>query len=127
MNNKIVVLGGNHVNTLGLIRSLGRVGHRCDVVLERCDLSFCPLRFSRYIDRLWHLDVAKDLVNFLLEHYGSEPEKVIFLCTSDPYMATMDQGLEVLEGRFSVFNASRESGRIADLMNKANTFPIAES
>lgn len=123
---RTIVLGGNHVNTLGLIRSLGRAGMRSDVILEPCDLDFCVLRFSKYINRLHILARSVALTDFLVENYGCEQEKCILLCASDRFAALLDKELLRIRNYFVVFNANEEQGRIAAFQDKVETFPIAE-
>lgn len=125
MNGKIVVLGGNHVNTLGLVRSLGQAGLRCDVLLEDCDLLFCYLRFSKYIDACHKLCANEELVAHLTDLYGHGDEKSVLLCASDPLMSELDRHYDALKDRFVLFNAAGEQGRIDHFMSKAETFPLA--
>lgn len=122
----IVVVGCNHVNTLGLVRSLGRAGLCCDVILEACDLEFCVLRFSKYIDNFYMQAPAGNLVDFLIENYGDDPEKCVLLCASDNFAATIDRQFNRIRDRFVAFNGNALQGRICAFQDKSATFPIAK-
>lgn len=123
--NKIIIFGGSHVNTLGLIRSLGKLGFPIIVFLEHCDLDMCSLRFSKYISKLYYLDTLEDALDILHREYWNEAEKPIILNASDMSMSLLDSHYNELKDKFFCFNCCQSQGRINQLMNKWRTFPIA--
>ena len=64
--NNIIVIGGNHHNTLGIIRSLGYKGLRPYVILitNKNKLYIC---YSKYIKQYKCLSSPNEIVNHLLE------------------------------------------------------------
>lgn len=50
--NKVIIIGGFHHNTYGLIRSLGEAGIKSDVILEPCQPKVNWLFASQYIKKI---------------------------------------------------------------------------
>ncbi len=125
-NTKIIVVGGNHVNTLGLIRSLGKNGYPIVLLLEHCRLDWCNLRFSKYISKMYYMDVLEDILSILHKDYWDEESKPVVLCASDASICFLDQHYDELKEHFFIFNINGQQGMINHYMNKWNTFPIAK-
>lgn len=51
LRSKVVVVGSNHHNALGVIRSLGEFGCNVFFVTHSCDKSFVAR--SRYVEKHW--------------------------------------------------------------------------
>ena len=89
--NKIIVVGGNHPNTLGLIRSIGEKGLPVYLMLEPCStLDYCNLRFSKYITKMYLLKSEEEILTILLSDFKNEKEKPIILCGSDASISLLD-------------------------------------
>ena len=124
MNAKIIIIGINNANTLGLIRSIGISGRRPDVLLEPCNLRFCSLRFSKYIGKLHILKTTESALDVLRSEYWDECVKPVILCSSDKSVALLNEHYDELSPRFSFFNAGF-SGRVGFFLDKVNTFHLA--
>ena len=123
---KVIVIGGNHVNTLGLIRSLGKNGYPVVLLLEHCRLDWCNLRFSKYIYKKYYMEVLEDILSILRKDYWNEESKPVILCASDASICFMDRHYDELKEHFFIFNINGKQGMINHFMNKWETFPIAE-
>lgn len=124
--NKIIVIGGNHHNTLGLIRSVGEKGLPVYVFLvDSGDLSTCNLRFSKYIKQLYQLNDDTEILKLLRTDFWYEDNNPIILCASDSSVCLLDAHYDELKEKFHFFNAG-EQGRISYFMNKTNMFSIAD-
>lgn len=123
---KVIVIGGNHHNTLGLIRSIGEKGLPVYLFLEHQEsLATCNLRFSKYITKIYHLQDEEEIITLLKHDFGDEKHKPIILCASDASVCLLDLHYDELKGKFLFFNAGKQ-GRVNFFMNKFNTFPLAE-
>lgn len=123
---KIIVIGGNHPNTLGLIRSIGENGIPITLMLEPCKtLEYCSLRFSKYIQKKYFLKAEEEILEILNRDYSAEEDKPIILCASDAAISLLDTHYNELKDRFCFFNAGVQ-GRINHFMNKKSMFPLAE-
>lgn len=114
--NKVIVIGGNHYNTLGLIRSVGEKGLPVFLFLEHQEsLANCNLRFSKYITKIYHLKDETDILKILKRDFDDEENKPVILCASDASVCLLDENYDELKDRFHFFNAGRQ-GRINHFM-----------
>lgn len=127
MQHKVIVIGGNHVNTLGIIRSIGEKGLPVFLFLEHQEsLESCNLRFSKYITRMYHLKDEAEILTLLKRDFWDEKSKPVILCASDASICMLDEHYDEIKDHFHFFNAGQK-GRICHYMNKVNTFPLAET
>ena len=121
---KVIILGNNLYNTLGLIRSVGEKGFPVVLLLEPVAKSMCYVRHSKYIKNVHYLTSIEQGLEILLTVYGNESDKPIVLCGSDPAASLLDRHYDELKDNFYLFNAG-EQGKINWFLDKINTFPIA--
>lgn len=124
--NKVIIIGGFHHNTYGLIRSLGEAGIKSDVILEPCQPKVNWLFASKYVIRKYILSEDENLVDYLLKTYSDEKEKPVVYCGSDNSISLLDNAYNLLKEKFFIFNADGKQGRINYFMNKESMFPLAE-
>ena len=123
---KVIVIGGNHHNTIGLIRSIGEKGLPVYLFLEHQEsLATCNLRFSKYITKMYHLKDKEEILTLLKRDFWNECNRPVILCASDASVCLLDAHYDELKDKFLFFNAGKQ-GRINFYMNKLNTFPLAE-
>lgn len=124
--NKVIVIGGNHHNTLGLIRSIGEKGLPVYLFLEHQEsFAACNLRFSKYITKMYHLQDENEIITLLKRDFWNEDYKPTILCGSDVSVSFLDEHYDELKDKFHFFNAGSQ-GRINYFMNKSNMIPLAE-
>uniref|UniRef100_A0AB33IXV2 ATP-grasp domain-containing protein n=2 Tax=unclassified Prevotella TaxID=2638335 RepID=A0AB33IXV2_9BACT len=115
IENKFVIFCPDHFNPLGVVRSLGEMGIKPDVIL----ISETPslVNNSNYVN-VCH--IVKDVVdgyNLLLREYGYKRDKVFLLATSDDVEAFLDKHYLEIKDSFIFYN-SGEQGRVSHMMNK---------
>lgn len=121
--NKIVVIGTDHHNTLGVIRGLGERGVNPDVLLVACDkISFVSQ--SRYINSLLFVSNVASIYKCLIEKYKNETEKPVIICCADAIESEIDQHYNILKEYFFLPGAEYQ-GRITELMNKHRMLDLA--
>lgn len=121
--NKVLVIGGDHHNTLGVIRSLGERGVKSDLVLVTpAQMTFVDA--SKYVERCWKLNDDDSIVSLLLTEYKGEEEKPVIICSSDISSSIIDRNRDKLSP-FFILPGANEQGRITYLMNKKNMFNLA--
>ena len=123
--NKVIVLGGDHHNTLGVIRSLGEKGITPFAVLSAHKSSSFVSR-SRYLSRSFHVDDEEDCVRILLDHFSTEREKPVIISCSDKFASILDLNYDKLKDKFYLPNAAKQ-GELNRLMNKETMGVVAES
>lgn len=123
--NRVIVIGGDHHNTLGVIRSLGEKGVMSEVLLVTT-LRDPFVGYSKYVERLHTVPVASDVVQYLLTCLRDECQKPVIICCSDATSSEIDLHFEELSVWFHL-PGSREQGRITRLMNKKLMTELAQS
>lgn len=114
--NKVVVFGGSHHNTLGVIRSLGEKGLEPYLIVVSNEPSFVTR--SRYIKKWWLVHDEKDGIDILLKEFNKLKNKSVLICTSDSASSWVDLNLDQLSDRFYLPSAGNILGRITSFMNK---------
>ena len=122
---KVIIFGNTLVNTMGLIRSVGKMGRKVDLLMEPCLKSRCLVHRSKYVEKVHWLNRMEEALDVLRNEYWNEPEKSVILCGGDSVMCLLDAHYDVLKDHFCIFNARGEQGRINFFMDKSNQFPVA--
>lgn len=121
---KFIILGDGHFNTLGMVRSLGEVGVRPDVVLV--DHNRKIVGSSKYVQTLHDANSIEEGLEYIISTYSQEKEKPFILTGSDRIIAVIDSNYNRLIDKFYFFNAGEE-GRINWLLSKKEQNLLAES
>ena len=99
MNNKVVIIGSNHQNALGLIESLGRKGIKpCVIIQSKIKKSF--VLKSKYIERGWICAMDDEVLSCLLQNFTDTEEKVVLYTCSDDAASLIDDNLNLLNDYF---------------------------
>ena len=121
--NRVIVIGGDHHNTLGAIRGLGERGIHPDLILVATS-SMTFVDASKYITQFWKIKDDDEIVKVLLNNYQGEHEKTVVICCSDSSSGVIDENRNRLESFFYLPGAV-EQGRISQLMNKREMAELA--
>lgn len=125
--NKIIVIGGIHHNTLGVIRSLALADIRdIFLILVGNDPDF--ISCSRYVKRKNLIKLESDslLLETLLKLGPTFSFKPTIICSSDSSISIIDRNLDCLSEYFLLPNAFGKQGEINRLMDKTEQCSIAE-
>ena len=114
--NKVVVIGGDHHNTLGVIRGLGERGVNSDLILV-VPGSMTYVDASIYVSRKWRIDSDDDIVNLLISNYKEEKEMPVVICCSDSSSGIIDENRNKLAPYF-ILPGAETQGHISYLMSK---------
>ena len=121
---KFIIFGDGHFNTLGMVRSLGEVGIRPDVVLVGSNLSV--VESSKYIQNLHVAESNEEGLEYIISTYSQENKKPFLLTGNDKMIAVIDRNYNRLIDKFYFFNAGKE-GRLNCLLSKNEQNLLAES
>lgn len=111
----VIVVGNNHHNTLGLIRSLGRGGFDviC-IVVDSTKHSFVSK--SRYIKKFILIDTFENLMNLLRK--TTYEERIPVFSTSDELAEKLDLHYNELSEKYILSSCEHKQGGISYWMNK---------
>lgn len=115
--NKVIVIGGDHYNTLWTVRSLGIKRIRPEVIiLSGASKSF--VQKTKYASSSKVFQKKEQIVDYLLSTYSSMKAKPIIITCADVITAFLDQQYEQLSKFFYLPNISHKEGEIYRWMNK---------
>lgn len=122
-NRLFIVIGMEHYNPLGLIRTLGKNGiHPIFIAIKGKGPASIK---SKYICKTHLVATIEEGYDVLLSEYGSLEEKPFVMATDDDIQSLIDNNYSKLKDKFIVFNAG-EDGRVTKFMDKNEILLIAK-
>lgn len=116
-NCKVIVLGGDHYNTLWVLRSLGMAGISSYLIIEsHSHKSFVAK--SKYVRQYWCVDDERQMMDVLRENFHSEAEKPVIICSSDVCADIVDRNYEELAKKYRLPNIAGKGGLVSYWMDK---------
>lgn len=116
-NRKYIIFGGDGLNALGIVRSLGEIGIRTDIIRSKESPHLATIEKSKYVNKVYYGITSEELLKILLEKYGNEVLKPVVFFTDEWNEACFDSHYNELKDKFICFNAGVENG-INKLLNK---------
>lgn len=122
ISNKVIVFGFNHLNALGITRSLGEAGIKpiCVLYGPKSGMIFS----SKYPSKLVHVETVKDGLELIIAKFSDENEMPIIICSNDDTASIIDRNYSNLKKIFHLPNAQGD-GRITALMDKSIISDVA--
>jgi len=124
MDNKVVIIGSNHQNALGVTESLGRKGIKPYVIIQSKLKKSFVLK-SKYIERGWICSADDDVLKCLKQNFTDAENKAVLYTCSDDAASLIDSNLNKLSDCFYLPNAGKQ-GQLASWMNKERMTKSAE-
>ena len=123
---QVIVLGADHHNALGIIRSLGEMGIMPYYILIS-DKWINPTTFSKYIKKTYKCscDDNKAILD-LLENEFKDLYYPIIIPTGDPAAKFLDENYDSLSKRYIIQNINNKQGEIIQLMDKQKQMSLCE-
>ena len=120
---RVIAIGGDHYNTYGIVRSLGKQGIKSDVLIlaKRPKGSF--VLQSRYVANGVVCLNSKDAVDYLVSNYDKSSVNIV-ICCSDEAVEMVIDNYAILSDSF-ILPLCRTPEETKRLMNKANISSFA--
>lgn len=120
--NRVVIIGLNYSTTLGLAKSFGEAGYKCDVA-KRCLIvpNVRPIEgSSRYVSECVYLKMEEEerMVSSLIQQFYQEGSKRLLLPSDDFCSSLIDKNYNRLSQYFFLPNCNKRQGAMRELMNK---------
>lgn len=127
INTDVIVIGGDHYNALGVIRSLGECGIRPYFVLLN-DTKNAMSAQSKYIKKLFLIKESEEdnIDNFLISNFGDANNKKIIIPTGDPIEKYLDEHYKELSAYFYLPNINETEGMITKYMDKLFQYELCK-
>jgi len=114
--NKVVVIGSDHHNTLGVVQSLGQKGVSTYVIIDDNPRKSFVLA-SKYIAKGWICKDNSEVINCITDNFSQDIEKAIVISTNDNIAALLDAHYDDFK-TFLLFPNCKRQGALRDWMNK---------
>ena len=118
--NKIILIGGDHHNGLGLARSFGINGIKPYGIIVTGDYKKSFISKSKYWEKTWTVDNDNNAVKLLLQIFANETEPPVIIPWSDSAAAEIDRNYDALSHSFIVPSLNQKEGAIIEMMDKKN-------
>lgn len=118
-----IIIGGNHHNTLGVIRALGFKGIQSTVLLI-AEEEKPYVSYSKYIQECVLLKEKKDIVPYLLNHAQALSDKAVILSCADFVTSELDNAFDTLKDKYYLPTAG-EQGVCNHYMDKDTMAELA--
>ncbi len=122
--NRIVVIGGDHHNTLGVIESLGQKGIRSYAILYT-PYKKCYVPHSKFVESGWSCSEEKELVDCLKVNFDDAKEKAVIVATNDIVADILDRHYEELKN-ICIIPTVEPAGSLATIMSKEYMSNLAQ-
>ncbi|ADE83730.1 hypothetical protein PRMUPPPA20_20750 [Xylanibacter ruminicola] len=116
MSKQVFVVGGNHHNILGVMRSLGEKGVNSYVIIETKDKNPYVAK-SRYIKQCWIVENEPIVLEVLRAEAGKHGDKPVIIACADNLSSLLDMHYDELSQSYSLPGSKRQ-GRVTELMDK---------
>lgn len=115
MNKEIIVIGGNHHNTLAVLRSLGEKGVK-SLLIVVSEESNPYVSYSKYIMKAMIIKDINDISKAMYSIHVSQEKAIVIACT-DSIASYLDDNYSCLAKDF-ILPGSSVQGKITRFMNK---------
>ncbi len=118
---KVIIIGGDHHNGLALARmfSINNVEVEC-YIISNDKKAF--IQKSKYINSAHIFGSENMALDFILDNYKAEMEKVAIFPYSDGAAYAIDMRLDEFKSKFYVPSINGEQGKIARMMDKREQY-----
>lgn len=127
MKHRIIVIGGDHHNTLGVVRSLGEsLGKGYIILLSVFDgISFVTK--SKYLNPkdIYNIKEESCIVEKIIDISKNENFKPVIICCGDTFIDVIDRNYDILKEYCILPNAGK-AGRISKFLDKEAQCIVAQ-
>lgn len=123
---KVFVFGGDHHNTIGVIRGLGHANSGIEqIAIVRGNRKNCLTLTCKYVSEVYTITTQQEGLDILLDK-RIEGRKQVLICCSDGAAEIVDKHLNELIPYYYLQNANQQAGRIKYYMDKERIANLAE-
>lgn len=117
MENKVVIIGNDHINTLGVIRIFGENNIKPYVYLISNSKNNAVTK-SKYVEKYWICKNEEAALNSIIKEFKNEKEKIALIPTSDSSCLCLDKNYDKLKDNFYTPNINKQNNNIYKYMDK---------
>ena len=116
MGNRVLIVGGNHQNPLGVIEAFGQKGILSDVIILGNYKKSFVLK-SKYIARSWICHTDDDVISTIIANFTDSKDKAVAIACCDDAACLLNEYSEILE-RFLYLPGTKPQGSLKRWQDK---------
>lgn len=120
---KTIIIGTNHHNTLGMVRSFGEEGQKVVLYIYGSHSSY--IASSVYVESVSYFATVSEAIDAVALYEDRSGKKQLVIACSDEVSSLMDSRYEEMIAKCYFFNAG-EAGRITSFMDKQKQLNLAK-
>lgn len=122
---KVVIVGGQNVNTLSIVEALGQKGLRPDVIV--CDWRKDNyILQSKFVDRGWTCRTDEAVIECILDNYKGSPVRPVCIAEGDIVARLLNENYDLLKNVVILPGIDRQ-GELSEWMDKQKMTLVAQS
>lgn len=125
MQNKVLIIGGDHQNTLGVIEALGQKDVCSHVIILGHVQSSFVLK-SKYVAEGWICQDENEVVSCIQSHFKEDKKKVVAIACCDDAANILDKNYEQLQSLL-VIPTIKEAGSLISWTDKEKMTETAKN
>ena len=125
-DHKFIICGGDGLNPLGIVRSLGKEGIYSYVISKKSKGGRPLIATSRFVTQVLYAETEEDVIDILVDVFGGESNKPFVFLTDEGHAELLDRRYNDIKGKFYFFDAGRK-GRLTELNDKSVQCRLASS
>ena len=110
-NHKFIICGGDGLNPLGIIRSLGEEGLHPYVITKKLKKERSIIATSKYVEHVLYTNSDEGVIETLINVFGHEFYKPFVFLTDEGHAELLDRRYDEIDGKFFFFQC-RPKGTI---------------
>lgn len=123
----VIVIGGEHHNILGVIRSLGIEKNINIIAIILSNKKYSYISKSKYLSKYYIVPEETTQIDTILKKYSNHKNKIAIIPTSDYAAHYLDKNYYWLSKSFFLPSINNTGGHIVELMNKYTQYELAKS
>lgn len=119
-----IIIGGDHHNTLGVLRSLGEAGIKSDLIVVSYTHKI-SVQKSKYVDSCICISKPEEITAILLNKFTEDNKRTV-ICCSDVAASEVDLNYNSLSEYFHLPHSSHGQSYLTNVMNKGTMLDLAK-
>jgi predicted ATP-grasp superfamily ATP-dependent carboligase len=121
---KVVVIGGDHYNTYGIVRSLGEQGINSNVIIMSPKRRESFVLMSKYVEEGKVCMTNKEILSYLTTRFNDSTTNIVICCSDEAEEVVLSHYDDL--SKLFILPVCRDPGETTRLMNKKYIVELAE-
>ena len=125
MNNKVIIVTGDHHNGLNVARCLGTCGiYSYGIIITESPHAF--IAYSKYWKKTWIVNSEDQALQLLDKKFGNEVDMPVIIPCTDGIAYLIDNNYNILKDKYIIPSIAKKQGKISFYMDKWEQIKLLE-